>query len=103
MPQIVQSKNLKSGTVIGSNVKVRITAMKRLRPAEPIVDGKRKPRPRELWQVEADGLSSIEVMVDVPLPTARLKDAKVRDARIRELVTAQAMAHFAKDLAVHAA
>lgn len=101
MAQIVQSKNLKAGTVIGSNVKVKITAMKRLRPLPPLVEGKKKPKPREQWQVEADGLGSIEVTVVIPPVTDNIKDAKVRDARIRALVVETANPYLEKLLNDH--
>lgn len=99
MPQAVKPKNHKVRSVTPSNVKVKIVSLKWLRPLSPVVEGKKKPKPRELWQVEAEGLSAIEVPVIIPPVTARISDARVRAARVRELVTETALPILEKRLA----
>lgn len=74
----------------------KITAMKRIAVYSDIVDGKKKTKGRELWQIEIDGLGNIETEVIIPALTHHTADKKARAVKVEALVRAAVKDRIAK-------
>lgn len=66
----------------------KITAMKRL---DAMPGGETKNAGRERWNVEFDGLGSLDVIVEIPARTNNMKDAAKRTEKVKDLVREAAM------------
>lgn len=104
MSQIDQTArpDLPGGPTARLNVKATIIAMKQTGIYSDVPDGKRKPKGRERWQVETDGLGTFEVDILIPGVTHNLKDKAIRAQRVRELVRDAALIKAQQALSDHA-
>jgi len=77
--------DLKPSAMINSNVEVKITSKKFVSRLPDLIEGKKKPKGREIWAIEADGLGGFEVEVEVPAKTHAMKDKAKREAKVADL------------------
>lgn len=84
------------------NLVAPITAMKRVSVFPDIKEGRKRPKGRERWDVEVDGLGNLEVDVEVPAKTHGMKDTDKRTKAVEAIVAEMVADQIAQMQADHA-